>query len=51
MKTHITHTSTDAIRVGDTITMVVPVRRKWWAFWRPRYTMERRWFKITAASE
>ncbi len=49
-RTHITFSS-PALRTGDIITMNVPVRRKWWAFWRPRYATERRWFKVTETSK
>jgi hypothetical protein len=34
------------IKVGDKITMNVPVKRRWWALWKPKYRSELRTFTV-----
>jgi len=35
------------MRVGDTFTMPVTVRRKWWQLWKPREFTQLRVFTVT----
>jgi hypothetical protein len=34
------------IQVGDNLTMLVPVRRKWWRFWEVKWQTETRSFLV-----
>lgn len=43
-------TVSEGSHVGDWLSIEMPVRRKWWQFWKPRYHFPRQSYQINAVS-
>lgn len=38
---------TGEIKVGDILTIDLPIKRRWWQLWKRRSTLQRKAFRVT----